>query len=149
MSKEQPLQVDHITGDDVLPRSVRFLLWRMKRAGRTGLLFRCAMRDSHRSVTRKWSIVSVESEGNRLCEMSNTTFKRPVFVDLPPGRHGLTFRVIRSSRSRSTLFHEEVSLGQGDIFLAMCEPIQPNVFYRKSPKVDTWKIGRVSPAART
>ncbi|MFH9266032.1 hypothetical protein ACH4KN_17500 [Streptomyces sp. NPDC017546] len=75
--------------------------------------------------------------------MNNTSVKRPVFVDLPPGRHELTFRVIRAKRSRHTVFHEEIHLREGDVFLALCEPIQPDVFYRKSPTEDTWRIGVV------
>ncbi|GJF27242.1 hypothetical protein [Streptomyces sp. HO565] len=29
-------------------------------------------------------------------------------------------------------------LGQGDILLVTCDPMQPNVIYRRSGKVDTW-----------
>ncbi|MDX3682600.1 MULTISPECIES: hypothetical protein [unclassified Streptomyces] len=104
------------------------------------------MRDSFRSVTLKWSIVSIECEGETLCEMSNTTFKRPVFIDMPPGRRELTFRVMRAQKKRGTLFRQEATLVEGSIFVALCEPIQPNVFYRKSPVKDTWKIGQVEPA---
>lgn len=145
MSKNHPLKVDPLGRADALPRSVRKILRRSNRRGRTGLIFRCAMRDTFRSVTRKWSLVSIECEGKILCEMSNTSVKRPVFVELSPGRHELTFRVIRAKRSRNTVFHEEVSLREGDVFLALCEPIQPDVFYRKSPTEDTWRIGVVDP----
>lgn len=106
------------------------------------------MRDSFRSVTLKWSIVSIECEGETLCEMNNTTLKRPVFIDLPPGRRELTFRVIRARKARGTLFKEEVTLREGSVFVALCEPIQPDVFYRKSPTKDTWKIGQLECGAR-
>ncbi|MFJ6437274.1 hypothetical protein [Streptomyces sp. NPDC091416] len=91
-------------------------------------------------MTLKWSIVTIEWGGKALCEMSGTTFKRPMFVDLPPGEYELAFRVIRARRNRGTVFREKVLLREGDILLALCEPIQPNVFYRKSPTEDTWRI---------
>ncbi len=31
-------------------------------------------------------------------------------------------------------------LGQGDILLATCDPVQANVFYRRSPEADTWSL---------
>lgn len=80
--------------------------------------------------------------------MNSTTFKRPAFVDLPAGNHDLTFRVIRARQSRETSFKKEVSLQQGDIFMALCEPVQPNVFYRKSPEEDTWRIGLAEPVSQ-
>lgn len=141
MPENQPLMVEPVERVDALPWSVKRILRRSNRLGRTGLIFRCAMRDSHRSWTRKWSIVSIECEGSVICRMGNTSLKRPVFVDLPPGRHELTFRVIRARRSRYTVFQEEIFLRNGDVFLALCEPIQPDVFYRKSPAEDVWRIG--------
>ncbi|WP_406412287.1 hypothetical protein OG923_25145 [Streptomyces halstedii] len=143
MTQDQPLQVVQIGESEKIPLSARFLLWLTKKRGRSGLLFHCAMRDSFRSVTLKWSIVSVEREGETLCEMTGTTIKRPMFVKLPPGPHELTFRVIRASRRKGTLFTKKIILRKGDVFLAMCEPIQPNVFYRKSPQKDTWKMRQV------
>ncbi|MER5633222.1 hypothetical protein [Streptomyces nitrosporeus] len=106
------------------------------------------MRDSFRSVTLKWSIVSIEHEGDILCEMNNTTLKRPMFIELPPGRRELTFRVARAQKSMSTLFTEEIALREGGIFIALCEPIQPNSFYRKSPTEDAWRIGQMNPTSR-
>ncbi|MEU0835393.1 hypothetical protein [Streptomyces sp. NPDC005969] len=45
---------------------------------------------------------------------------------------------MRSRRRRSTRVQRKVVLGQGDILLVTCDPVQPNVFYRRSPAVDTW-----------
>ncbi|WP_329422729.1 hypothetical protein OG810_35745 [Streptomyces sp. NBC_01693] len=145
---EQPLQVSRFEESERIPLSARLLLWWAKKRRRSGLLFHCAMRDSFRSVTLKWSIVSIECEGETLCEMTNTTIKRPMFIDLPPGRRELAFRVIRARKKMGTLFKEEVNLREGEIFIALCEPIQPNVFYRKSPAKDTWKVGQVGTVTR-
>lgn len=139
--EEQPLRVIRTEIGSKTPASVRLLLWYTRRRGKSGLLFHCAMRDNFRSMTLKWSIVTIEWNGKTLCEMSGTTFKRPMFVCLPPGKYELTFRVIRARRSRGTVFREQVFLREGDVFLALCEPIQPNTFYRKSPTEDTWRIG--------
>lgn len=146
--EEQPPRVSRTESGSKLPTSARFLLWYARRRGKSGLLFHCAMRDNFRSMTLKWSIVTIEWGGETLCGMSGTTFKRPMFVGLPPGEYELTFRVIRARRNRGTVFREKVLLREGDVFLALCEPIQPNVFYRKSPTEDTWRIGLVESGRR-
>jgi hypothetical protein len=43
--------------------------------------------------------------------------------------------------SRSTSFLQVVDLEEGEILVALCDPVQSNVFYRRSPDVDSWVIG--------
>ncbi|MER5499767.1 MULTISPECIES: hypothetical protein [unclassified Streptomyces] len=141
--KKQPLEVACLGDDEKVPRRVRSALGRANRRGRTGLLFHADMRSSFRSFTFKWAIVLIERGGVELCHKDGTTLRGPKFVDLSPGAHTLTFRVVRARRSRGTLFEKEIFLRKGDVFMALCEPIQPNVFYRKSPEEDIWRLRKI------
>ncbi|MEU3228361.1 hypothetical protein ABZ695_35095 [Streptomyces sp. NPDC006976] len=136
----QPPHILSIEHEDKVPFSARRTLQRAKRRERSGLLFYCTMRNGFRNVNRKWSIVSVEEGGQVLCKMDSTTLKRTKFIDLTPGRHVLTFRVIRARRSEWTSFEQEVLFRKGDVLVAMCDPVQPDTFYQKSPERDTWKM---------
>ncbi|MFF9566250.1 hypothetical protein [Streptomyces sp. NPDC014685] len=141
--KNQPLKVIQFGDEEKIPWRVRSSLKRAARRGRTGIIFHAAMRDSFRSMTFKWSIVLIESGGVELCRKDGTTLKRPKFVGLSPGVHTLSFRVIRARRSRETFFEKEISLREGDVLVALCEPIQPNVFYRRSPEEDIWRLRKI------
>ncbi|MFF3391190.1 hypothetical protein ACFYW1_09720 [Streptomyces sp. NPDC002669] len=141
--KNQPLKVTCLGDDEKVPRRVRSALGRADRRGRTGLLFHADMRSSYRSFTFKWAIVLIECDGVEVCHKDGTTLRRPKFVDLSPGVHTLSFRVIRARRSRETFFEKEIHLRNGDVFVALCEPIQPNVFYRRSPEEDTWRLRKI------
>ncbi|MBQ0987687.1 hypothetical protein KBZ10_24845 [Streptomyces sp. F63] len=90
-----------------------------------------------RSPSRKWCVVVVELAGESLASADRTS-KRPTFAQLPPGHYALRFRVVRARLS--TVFEKTFRLERGDVLLASCEPVQPNVFYRRSPRCDTWTM---------
>jgi hypothetical protein len=41
-----------------------------------------------------------------------------------------------------------MALDEGDVLVAVCEPVQPNTFYAKSPEADTWRPGIIDSAGR-
>ncbi|MFJ4013851.1 hypothetical protein [Streptomyces sp. NPDC090026] len=117
----------------------RFKIFRARRRNATGMLFQADIREPGRSISLKWCSVSVDEGGKELCNAASTS-KIPRFVALSPGVHRLRFRVIRSARKNFTEFEREFTFEEGDILLVVCDPVQPNVFYRRSPKEDTWCI---------
>jgi hypothetical protein len=119
--------------------------WRLRRekkAGRTGVLLVVEIREPVRSLTHKAGIVSLWEEGRELCARSRDA-KSPKFVKLLPGFHVIEFKVIRMREEQSTSFVKTVDLRENDILVASCDPVQANVFYRRSPDVDSWTIGVV------
>lgn len=116
----------------------RYLIHRARRRGRTGCLLQVDLRDPPRSMSLKWCLVSVTESGRQLCSVDRTSIRKVRFIPLPPGPHSLHLEVMRSHRRRSTRVQRKVVLGQGDILLVTCDPVQPNVFYRRSPAADTW-----------
>ncbi|MFI1950615.1 hypothetical protein ACH437_01935 [Streptomyces xinghaiensis] len=85
----------------------------------------------------------VELAGESLASVDRTS-KLPKFAALPPGQHALRFRVVRARR-RGTVFEKTFHLERGDVLLASCEPVQPTVFYRRSPRCDTWTMFVIKP----
>lgn len=132
----------------VLPLSERNIPWfariRLRRAKgrrRTGLLLSAIIRTGSRAMTFKHPYVSIREGKRRLC-MCSSTSKFPKFVALEPGVHLLTFSAGGGGGIFShSSFTRSVTLQYGDILVAVCEPIQPWVFYAKSPSVDRWHIG--------
>ncbi|MEV6162288.1 hypothetical protein AB0L71_10215 [Streptomyces sp. NPDC052052] len=118
----------------------RYLIHRARRRGRTGLLIQVDLRDPIRSMSPKWCLVSVRKGDRMLCSVDRTNFRKVRFVPLPPGPHLLRLETLRTRRRRSTHVERTVVLGQGDILLVTCDPVQPNVFYRRSPEADTWSL---------
>ncbi|MEU2469455.1 hypothetical protein ABZ580_35620 [Streptomyces sp. NPDC012486] len=116
----------------------RYLIHRARRRGRTGLLLQVDLRDPPRSMSLKWCLVSVTESGRQLCSVDRTSTRKVRFISLYPGPHSLHLEVTRLRERRCTQAQQNVVLGQGDIFLVTCDPVQPNVFYRRSPVVDTW-----------
>ncbi|MFE7333173.1 hypothetical protein ACFU8W_52110 [Streptomyces sp. NPDC057565] len=116
----------------------RYLIHRARRRGQTGLLLQVDLRDGPRSMSLKWCLVSVTESGRDLCSVDRTSIRKVRFIPLPPGPHPLHLEVMRYRKRRSTQVQRNVVLGQGDILLVTCDPVQPNVFYRRSPVVDTW-----------
>ncbi|WP_285574176.1 hypothetical protein [Streptomyces sp. RTGN2] len=116
----------------------RYLIHRARRRGRTGLLFQVNLRDPPRNMSLKWCLVSVTENGQWLCSVDRTSTRKVRFIPLPPGTHPLHLEVMRYRKRRSTQAQQNIVLGQGDILLVTCDPVQPNVFYRRSPVVDTW-----------
>ncbi|TXS63829.1 hypothetical protein EAO76_40375 [Streptomyces sp. sk2.1] len=118
----------------------RYLIHKARRQGRTGLLVQVDLRDPPRSWSPKWCLVSVTEGGRELCGVDRTSIRKVRFIPLSPGSHLLQLDVIRTRKKRSTRVEQKVVLDQGDLVLVTCDPVQPNVFYRRSPVVDTWSL---------
>ncbi|MEV5678498.1 hypothetical protein AB0L68_26730 [Streptomyces sp. NPDC052164] len=118
----------------------RYLIHRARRRGRSGLLLQVDLRDPPRSMSLKWCLVSVAESGRQLCRVDRTSIRKVRFIALPPGPSLLQLEVTRYRKRSSTQAQRNVVLGQGDILLVTCDPVQPNVFYRRSPVVDTWSV---------
>lgn len=88
--------------------------------------------------------LSLWENGVELCSRSRDR-KRPKFLELPSGPHRLEFKVIRARAGKSTSFQKVVDLKEGEILVVLCDPVQSNVFYRRTPDVDTWVLGVISP----
>ncbi|MBA2807848.1 hypothetical protein E0500_010605 [Streptomyces sp. KM273126] len=102
------------------------------------------IREPLRSLTYKAGVVSLWENGVELCSRSRDT-KMPKFVELPPGAHTFEFKVIRVRAGKSSSFQKVVDLDEGEILVAVCDPVQSNVFYRRSPDADTWVVGVLTP----
>ncbi|MFJ9374503.1 hypothetical protein [Streptomyces sp. NPDC101455] len=118
----------------------RRVVRKVRRRGWTGLLIQVDLRDPHRSMSPKWCLVSVGEGGRQFCGVDRTSIRKVRFVPLPPGPHVLRLEVLRYRRRRSTWGEREVVLGEGDVLLVVCDPVQPHVFYRRSPEADTWSL---------
>ncbi|WP_328675012.1 hypothetical protein [Streptomyces sp. NBC_00343] len=119
-------------------------LRRVQESGRTGVLLIAEIREPIRSFTDRAGIVSIRENGQKVCSRDRCT-KAPKFVELTPGFHDLEFMVIRFKESKTSSFRKTVKLREGDVLIALCDPVQPNTFYRKSRPVDSWFIGVHSP----
>lgn len=126
-----------------IPLLVRWRLRKAKKAGRTGVLLFAEIREPVRSLTFKAGITSLWEGDKELCARSRDA-KTPKFVELAPGPHHIEFKVIRLRSSNSTSFQQVVDLQEGDVLVALCDPVQAHVFYRRSPEVDSWVIGVLS-----
>ncbi|UXX96764.1 hypothetical protein N7U49_42545 [Streptomyces sp. AD2-2] len=126
-----------------MPWRARKLLRRVQRSGRTGVLLVAQIREPIRSFTDKAGIVSIRESGQRICSRDRFA-KAPKFVELAPGFHDMEFVVIRFRASRTSSFRRAVELPEGAVLVALCDPVQPNTFYRKSRAVDSWFIGILS-----
>lgn len=90
-------------------------------------------------------VVALREGADRLCA-SGRRSRGPKWVPLEPGVHDLRFSVIRRDGS-GTSFRRCVNLEAGEVLVAVCEPVQPPVFYAKSPSADRWHLGVTSGAA--
>ncbi len=122
-----------------MPWRARRLLRRVQRSGGTGVLLIAEIREPIRSFSDKAGIVSIREDGQRICSRDRFV-KAPKFVELAPGLHDLEFVVIRFRASRTSSFRRAVELQEGDVLVALCDPVQPNTFYRKSRTVDSWFV---------
>jgi hypothetical protein len=120
------------------------LLRRVQKSGRTGVLLIAETREPIRSFTHKAGVVSIRENGLEICSRNRST-KAPKFVELAPGLHDMEFMVIRLMESRTSSFRRAVELREGDVLVALCDPVQPNTFYRKSRTADSWFVGILSP----
>ena len=119
-------------------------LRRVQESGRTGVLLIAEIREPIRSFTDRAGIVSIRENGQKVCSRDRYA-KAPKFVELAPGLHDLEFVVIRFRESKTSSFRRAVELRGGDVLVALCDPVQPNTFYRKSRTVDSWFVGILSP----
>lgn len=118
---------------------VRFQLRRIRKRHGTGLLMHALIRTPVRSVSANKPVASVSEGGVSLCGSSSAS-KFPKWVPLAPGRHDLSFYASRS-RSRSS-FDKRFTLREGDVLVAVCEPIQQRqrIGYRHPPSADRWYL---------
>jgi hypothetical protein len=130
---------------DALPWLVRVRLRPARKKGRTGLLLYGIIRTWPRAVTWKAPSVSVMGGKHRLC-MCSPSSHRPKWASLAPGPHDLRFFAIRSVSFSA--FDLRVTLSDGDVLVAICEPVQPWTFYAPSPEADTWYLGIIDSAGR-
>ncbi|MGQ4483034.1 hypothetical protein [Streptomyces sp. SAS_276] len=130
-----------------IPWRARKLLHRAQKNGKTGVLLIAEIREPIRSFTNKAGIVSIRENGLDICYRDRLT-EAPKFAELAPGLHDMEFMVIRMRASKTSSFRRAVELREGDVLVALCDPVQPNTFYRKSSTVDSWSVGILSPPER-
>lgn len=126
-----------------LPWLVRRKLQSVRRKGKAGLLLYGIIRTGSRSMSRKQPVVSV-GEGNNSLGMCSSHSRLPKWCPLAPGTHDLLFLASRWVSSSS--LRARVSLLDGDVLVAVCEPVQPWTIYAKRPAVDTWYLGVIDSA---
>lgn len=138
---EAPFTV-HELSDLKLPWSVRRRVRRLKRRGRTGFLLGAILASGGggRGPRRPPQDVTVQGDNHRL-SLSNQDSRRTVWTQLPAGGHQLTFRSTRPGSA--SVFDYGVELADGDIFVAVCQPIQPWTLFGANPDSDDWYIGVV------
>jgi hypothetical protein len=122
------------------------LRWRLRRVRQrheTGLLMQGIIRTPARSMSPKNPAVAIREGEARLCS-ARSSMQRPKWARLPPGEHILTFHAVRR-RSQSS-FERRFLLADGDVLVAVCEPIQPWTIFAKSPSADQWHIGVITQA---
>lgn len=127
-----------------MPWRARRRLRGVRRSGRTGVLLIAEIREPVRSFTDRAGVVSLGENGLEICSRSRFA-TAPKFVDVAPGLHDMEFTVRRWRASRTSSFRRAVELREGDVLVALCEPVQPNTFYRKSSSADSWFVGVLSP----
>ncbi|MER7927392.1 hypothetical protein ABTY96_30330 [Streptomyces sp. NPDC096057] len=110
----------------------------------TGVLLVAEIRKPIRSFTDRAGITSIYENDVKICSRDRFA-KAPKFVELEPGLHDMEFVVIRFRASKTSSFRRAVELREGDVLFALCDPVQPNTFYRKSSAVDSWFVGILSP----
>lgn len=120
------------------PLGRAWLMWARKRQ-RTGVLLCTVIRTPVPGTTGKAPVVSLREGNDRLC-VSGRRSRSPKWVPLEPGVHDLRFSVARWNEP-GTSFRRCVNLEPGDVFVAVCEPVQPPVFYAPSPTEDQWYLG--------
>lgn len=122
---------------------LRQRLRRVRARQETGLLLQGIIRTPSRSMSSKAPAVAVR-EGRTRLAIVMSSFQIPKWVPLAPGEHELIFHAVRV-RSYSS-FTREFVLAEGDVLVAVCEPIQPWTVFGKSPSVDHWYVGVLQPA---
>lgn len=122
---------------------LRRRLRRVRARHETGLLMQGIIRTPSRSMSPKNPGVSIREGKTWLCTAQSST-QLPKWVPLAPGEHNLTFHAYRS-RSHSS-FARRFVLAEGDVIVAICEPIQPWTIFAKSPSADHWYLDVITRA---
>lgn len=117
---------------------LRQRLRRVRERHKTGLLMQGIIRTPTRSMSLKKPVVAVR-EGKTRLGIVMSPFQIPKWVPLAPGEHNLAFQAVRPRSSSS--FTGKLTLADGDVLVAVCEPIQPWSVFGKSPSVDHWYLG--------
>jgi hypothetical protein len=140
--RDDPYVVDPLS-EIKLSWLVRRRLRRVRQRHETGLLMHGIIRTPVRSMSPKNPVVSIWEGKTRpwLTGSANLTHL-PKWAPLAPGEHYLTFNASRSS------FDRRFVLAEGDVLVAICEPIQPWTIFRKSPTADHWYIDLITQAAQ-
>jgi hypothetical protein len=125
-----------VVGD--LPWLVRVRLRSAQNRGRTGLILWGRIRQGPRSISLQLPYAGI-MEGKRRLGTRGPSGHLPKWKSLSPGTHELTF--MAGNRLRSSSFVEPVTLNEGDVLVAVCEPVQPNTLFAKSPEADLWSLG--------
>ena len=143
MAEKSPYTVQPLS-EVRLSWPVRFQLRRIRKLRGTGLLMHAVIRTPMRTMSANKPVVSVSGGQESLCG-SGSASKFPKWVPLAPGAHDLSFHVSRS-RSRSS-FDRRFTLREGDVLVAVCEPIQQRqwIGYRHPPSADLWYLGIIAP----
>lgn len=126
-------RVSPVVPDD-LPWLLRVRLRSARKKGRTGLILYGIIRQGQIQISRQRPYASIR-EGKRKLGSRDPTNRLPKWVSLAPGVHDLHF--MAGNSIRFSFFDERVTLNEGDVLVAVCEPVQP----RKSPEADLWRLG--------
>lgn len=138
MSGVTQYRVGSLDAARLTPLGRAWLMWARKRQ-RTGVLLCAVIRTALPGASGKTPVVSLREGNDRLC-MSGSRSRSPKWVPLEPGVHDLRFRVSRWNEP-GTGFRRCVNLEPGEVFVAVCEPVQSRVFYAPGPAEDQWYLG--------
>ena len=126
---------------EILPPLVWARLRSARRKARTGLLLYGIIRQGPIQISSQLPYVSIR-EGRRQLGIRGPGNRLPKWVSLMPGAHELSFQAGNSIRFSS--FEARMSLNEGDVLIAVCEPVQRS----KSPMADMWQLGIIDSAGR-
>lgn len=121
--------------------SGKFRLWLAQKRPGSGVLLNARIRTPVRSMSPKMPSAVIRESGIELCECSPYS-PWGKWKPLASGSHTLEFHAVRFFSSSS--FSRSIFLEDGEILIALSEPIQPDVFYAKSPSFDMWYLGIVN-----
>lgn len=128
----------HSLDEIKLPWRVRRRLPKLQRAGRSGVLVHGIIKNSSHGITKLNNLIWV-SDNKTYSSRVSARSRHPKWFEVQPGTHFLKFHAVRS-RTFSEL-HQEFTLKQGQILVAICWPIQPWTIFGKSPETDRWYLG--------
>ena len=140
-SREVPYVVRELDELKKLPWLARVRLRRIRRERRTGLLLHGIINTPARSMSHYAPVVGVH-EGRERLAWCAATAKLPKWAARPPGVHEFKFHA-STDRTRST-FTRSFDLGDGDVLVAICKPIQDKWWFQQRQPADIWYLGILS-----